>query len=200
MQSESENVPGSRAPSRTVITEPDYGRPLKPIAELLTDADFPQSALGEHVDIGGYTGVVTQIVKESLRVRSQDGTTKSFNAHGLRRIYGPVVRPEPPPLPPPSTTSARHTPVPSPWAEEPAPPPAAPKVEPVVEPDFTKPVKKISEFVKRPDYPQCVLGEHVEIAGYSGVVIQIVNRSLKVRAPAEITRSYNADALRRLYG
>jgi hypothetical protein len=44
-----------------------------------------------------------------------------------------------------------------------------------------------------------VLGEHVEIGDYTGVVVQIVNRSLKVRSRAETTRSYNADALKKLY-
>jgi hypothetical protein len=170
----------------------------RPIGELITDEDFPRSALGKLVDIGGYTGVVTDVVRESLKVRSPEGGTKSFNANGLRRIYGPVVRPEPQPTPSFSTFSP---PPPRERRAEPEPPPPAPKPEPVIiEPDFTKPVRKIGDLVKQPEYPQCVLGEHVEIAGYTGVVVQIVNRSLKVRAQSEITRSYNADALRRLYG
>jgi hypothetical protein len=178
------------------IEAPDYSRPLRAIAELLTIPDFPRSVLGEHVDIGGYVGVVTEIVNQSLRVRSPEGVTKSFNANGLRRIYGPTVPPpEPPRL---STSTTRSGPTSAPWEEAPAAPPP-PKIEPALEPDFTKPVKQISEFVKRSDYPRCTLGEHVEIAGYVGVVVQIVNRSLKVRAATEVTRSYNADALRRLY-
>ena len=163
--------------------------------------DFPQSALGEFVDIGGYTGVVVEIVNQSLKVRSPERVTKSFNVNGLRRIYGPVIHPDPMPMRPPEPPRA---PVPAPFKRRvPAPSPSAPpppvKVEPTVTPDFTKPVRKISDFVARPDYPQCVLGEHVEIGGYTGVVVQIISRSLKVRSTAEITRSYNADALRKLH-
>jgi hypothetical protein len=199
MQIEPENLGGkAQPPSGPMdLDNPDFNRPAKLVAELIVMPDFPRSALGELVDIGGYTGVVVDIVRESLKVRSQEGATKSFNVNGLRRIYGP--RPEPPPIPaepsqaPPPREPARRS-VPS----RPAPVPVV-REEPKVEPDFSKPVKKISEFVKRTDYPQCALGEHVEVAGFTGVVVQIVNRSLKVRSSGEITRSYNADALRRLY-
>jgi hypothetical protein len=203
MQTEPDNLDEAPQPARprTVITDPDFTRPLKPVAELLTVPDFPKSALGENVDIGGYTGVVVEIVNQSLKVRSQEGVTKSFNVNGLRRIYGPVIRPDPIPEPPPEPPRA---PVPSVprrvfASEAPPPPPPPPRAEPVVEPDFTKRVKKISEFIGRTDYPRCLLGEHIEIGGYTGVVVQIVGRSLKVRSPAEITRSYNADALRKLH-
>jgi hypothetical protein len=49
------------------------------------------------------------------------------------------------------------------------------------------------------DYPQSLLGEHIQVGDYVGVVVQIINRSLKVRSQAETTRSYNADALRKLH-
>ena len=183
-------------PSRkTADGEPDFDRPLKNISELLTVPDFPQSALGEHVDIGGYTGVVVDIVRQSLKVRSREGTTKSFNANGLRRIYGPPIRPEP-----------FHEEIPDPVAAAPvvaAPNPAAPALPPPpaqLEPDFTRPVKKIEDLVSQPDYPQSLLSEHIQIADYTGVVVQIVMRSLKVRSSAGATRSYNADALKKLYG
>src|SRR4029079_826827 len=71
----------SAAPSRMVITEPDFNRPVKAIGDLLANPEFPKSALGEFVDIGGYTGVVIEIVKESLKVKSPEGATKSFNAN-----------------------------------------------------------------------------------------------------------------------
>jgi hypothetical protein len=71
---------------------------------------------------------------------------------------------------------------------------------PMIEPDFSKPIKKITDLVRQPGFPQSALGEHVEIAGYTGVVVQIVNRSLKVRSQTETTRSYNGDALKKLYG
>jgi hypothetical protein len=168
----------------------DFSAPVKPIAELVVHPGFPKSALGEHVDIGGYTGVVVELVKDSLKVRSSEGTTRSFNAHGLRRIYGPAARPEPVE----QTSPVRNNP-PSP--EE---PPPAPEREVVAEPDFTKPVRKIADFVNRPDFPASTLGKHIEIGGYTGVVVDIVNRSLKVRSQAETTRSYNADVLRKLHG
>jgi hypothetical protein len=162
--------------------EPDFSRSVKPIADLVDLPDFPRCALGEHVDIGGYTGVIMAIVNKSLKVRSLEGRTKSFNAGGLRRIYG---RPAAPPAVPALQT--------------PESPSLVSKPAPTVAPDFSKPLKPIGAFVQRPDYPQCVLGEHIEIGGYAGVVVQIVNRSLKVRSQAETTRSYNADALRRLH-
>ena len=204
MESEPDKPPGSPESSGDRLNPNDlaFDRPCRPIAELLETPDFPRSALGEFVDIGGYTGVVTDIVNQSLKVKSPEGGTKSFNANGLRRIYGPrpalpesalpeISRepPPPPPAPSRSRSEARRAP------EEPvsAPKPAA------IEPDFSKPVKNIAELVSHPEYPDCVLGEHVEISGYTGVVVQIINRSLKVRSPAEITRSYNADALRKIY-
>src|SRR4051812_3132148 len=85
----------SPAPHRTAVTEPDFTRPLKPIGQLVEDPEFPKSALGEFVDIGGYTGVVVEIVNHSVKVKSPEGVTKSFNANGLRRIYGPALRPDP---------------------------------------------------------------------------------------------------------
>lgn len=201
MQSEADNQPGHPPPAGSGPVTPDFTRPLRPVTELLTDDSFPKNALGEFLDIGGYTGVVVEIVSHSLRVRSPEGVTKSFNVNGLKRIYGPRVLPEPLPVPsydrPPAS---RPAPAPRPASASAAPVAPAVQKEKLLEPDFTKPVRNIHEFVRRPDYPQCVLGEHIEISGYTGVVVQIVNRSLKVRSPAETTRSYNADALRRLFG
>jgi hypothetical protein len=161
---------------------------VKQIAELVNSEDFPRCALGALVDIGGYTGVVAEIVNQSLKVRSSEGQTKSFNAGGLRRIYGR-------PVPPPPVPRREMVEAPA----EPSVPARLPE-EPTIEPDFTKPVRPMSDFVKQADYPRCILREHVQIADYSGVVVQIVNRSLKVRSMAGATRSYNADALRRLHG
>ncbi len=190
MPSDSDSTSSKSSVPPKADASPDYHQPLLPIAEVLIDPGFPKSALGKFVDIGGYTGVVVELVKESLKVRSAEGITKGFNANGLRRIYGPVVRPDPPPPLPESPAPVRES--------RPAPPPVF-KVEPTIEPDFGKPVVKIAEFIGRSDYPKCLLGAHVEIGDYVGVVIQIVNRSLKVRSQAETTRSYNADALRKLY-
>jgi hypothetical protein len=173
---------------RLAIEQPNFSSPVKPISELVTHSDFPKSALGEHVDIGGYTGVIVELVKDSLKVRSAEGVTRSFNSHGLRRIYGPALRPDPINEEPISRADQEQNP------EGPSP-----ESNVVTEPDFSKPVRNIAEFVGRQDFPRSTLGEHVEIAGYTGVVVEIVNRSLKVRSPAEITRSYNADVLRKLH-
>jgi hypothetical protein len=193
MQSDSPDPGDSPAQEPTVRASPEPSRSPIPIADLLVKPDFPKSALGQFVDIGGYAGTVVDIVNQSLKVKSPEGITKSFNAHGLRRIYGPVIRAEPPPEAPLPSPSAR------PAFERELPAAVLPSVPPPIEPDFSRPVRKIGEFVRRPDYPQCLLSEHVQIAGYTGVVVQIVNKSLKVRSQAEITRSYNADALRRLH-
>jgi hypothetical protein len=136
---------------------------------------------------------VVNVVHQSLKIRAPDGTTTSYNAAGLRKLYGPRVVPEP-------VDSSWMTRSPEPPKPETPVPLPAPKREIITEPDFNKPVRKIGELVGRPDYPKCAYGEHVEIGGYVGVVVEIVNRSLRVRSKAETTRSYNADALRRLYG
>ncbi len=169
--------------------QPDFSRPLKPLAELVADPDFPHSALGEFTDIGGYIGVVVQVVKQSIKVRSPEGITRSFNANRLRTIYGPA--PKPPTMPEPRPSSS--------LAEQEPSVPSTPQSPPAIEPDFTKPVRPIAELAAQSDFPQCALGEHIEIGDYRGVVVQIVNRSLKVRSQAELTRSYNADALRKLH-
>ena len=46
------------AETESVILAPNFDRPLTPIADLVASPDFPQCALGEFVNIGGYTGVV----------------------------------------------------------------------------------------------------------------------------------------------
>jgi hypothetical protein len=176
-----------------VAPEPEKGAepPVRIIAEFIAEPDFPRNTLGQVVDIGGYVGEVVNVVNQSVKVRSAEGITKSFNAGGLRKLYGPRVLPEeipPPPVEPPK-------PRPQERIEKPTPP-----REVIEQPDFSKPIRKIEEFTGRADYPRCVFGEHVEIAGYAGVVVEIVNRSLKVRSQAETMRSYNADVLRKLHG
>ena len=165
------------------------GRP-QPIAELLNDPDFPRSAIGKLVDIGGSAGTVVDVVKHSLKVRDRDGTALSYNVHVLRKLYGP---------PPPELERE------SPRAEPPPPPPPPPakpvvKREVITDPDFETQVQAVENFVNRPDFPKCAYGLHLDFRGYVGVVVEIVNRSLKVRSREGATRSYNADGLRRLYG
>lgn len=176
------------------MIEPNFNAPVQPIAELVVQPDFPRSAIGAHVDIGGYTGVVVDVVNVSLRVRTPDGVTKGFNANNLKRIYGPVEKPEIPetiyPPPPPPRSSSREPALRSP------PPPR----QLITEPNFDAEVKDISTLVHKIDFPRCAFGQHVQIADYTGVVVEIVGESLKVRSKEDVTRSYNAPVLRRLYG
>ena len=165
----------------------------KPIAEFAGRADFPRCAVGEFVDIGGFAGILVEIVNQSIKVKSSEGITQSFNFNRIRTIYGPAQRPEPMEV---SPVRERSKPV----EKEVASAPPAPKREFIEEPDFSAPVKPITEFAGRADFPKCVYGAHIEIAGYPGVVVEIVNQSVKVRSVQGVTRSYNAPGLRKLYG
>jgi hypothetical protein len=168
------------------MKEPNPDLPINPISELVSDPDFPNSALGKKVDIKGYIGVVVGVVKNSIKVHSSEGNTVSYNFNALRRLYSPRV--EPAELPP-----------------EPAPPsPPAPKPEPkrnvILEPNFNSPVLPIESLVHRPEFPGCALGVFVDLHGFAGVVVELVGRSLKVRSREGATHSYNADGLRKIYG
>lgn len=66
--------------------------------------------------------------------------------------------------------------------------------------DTAQSPRSIRDFVGREDFPRCVLGETVDIGGRVGVVVQIVNQSLKVKPPEGPIQSFNAQALRKLYG
>jgi hypothetical protein len=65
-----------------------------PIAEFAGLADFPECALGQLIDIGGFSGVLVNIVNQSIKVRSAEGRTQSFNTYRLRVLYGPGIPPE----------------------------------------------------------------------------------------------------------
>jgi hypothetical protein len=187
----------SHEPSKN-IGQPGVGENPVPIAEFAGRPDFPECVRNRSVDIGGFRGVVIDIVNNSLKVRDEEDFTRSFNLHALRRLHGP--RPEPPPAVPERTEEAprpRHVFKPRAQAPQPVVKEAARKV--LAEPDFATPVRQIDEFTGRSDFPECTLGQHVEINGYTGVVIEIVKRSLKVRSEQEVTRSYNADVLRKLH-
>jgi hypothetical protein len=164
-----------------VMTNPKLDSP-QPVFELVSDPDFPNSAVGKTVDIKGYTGVVVGIVKNSIKVRSAEGNTVSYNFHTLRKLYGPRQAPAEAPAPP---------------AEPEAPPP--PKRDIILEPDFRAPLVPIESIVHREDFPRCAFGAHVDLHGYSGVVIELVGHSLKIRSPEGATRSYNGDGLRKIY-
>jgi hypothetical protein len=166
------------------------------ISEFVAQNDFPECTRGKLVNIGGYTGVVVDIVGNSLKVKSPEETTKSFNFHTLRKLYAP--REEIKPMP------AQSYPEPSIYrpkavAKVEAEPEPEPPRNVIENPDFTKAVRPIQEFTGRVDYPKCTFGEYVDVGGYKGVVVEIVKGSLKVRSPEEIIRSYNSEALRKLY-
>jgi hypothetical protein len=187
-----ESAPTSE--KRDVIAEPNFNKPLTSIADFVSRPDYPECLLGEHVDIGGYAGVVVAIVKHSIKVRSSEGATCSFNCFGLRRIHGPP--PEQPPLmvtPPPFSTDR------SVGDDESAKPTDAPR-EIIEEPNFEQPIVPIADLVRGPDYPKCTFGRHVNIGGYAGVVVEIVNQSLRVRSQQGTSRNYNARVLRNLHG
>ena len=180
-------------PERAIIPEPDFRKPMRPVAELAVLPDFPQSTLGEFLDMGGYTGVAVEIVNQSLKVRSQEGATRSFNIPGLRRRYTPAA--------PPQTVDSIQE------GRRATPPGTSEKVplgtsqeEVITQPDFDQEVKPIRAFAGRRDFPGCALGELVDVRGYSGVVVQIVDESVKVRSPEGETRTYDAEVLRKLYG
>lgn len=195
-ESPAENTRPAQDPG--VQSGPDFSASPRPIAEFASQPDFPRCALGAYVDIGGYAGVVADIVNNSIKVRAPDGISQSFNFHRLRTIYGPPApRPEPLPADPTPEPPRERRPA------EGAPPPAArsaPKREIITDPDFCQPVKPIRELAGRPDFPKCAYGLHVEIAGYTGVVVELVNQSLKVLSPDGVTRSFNGPALRKLHG
>ena len=168
------------------MTEPKSDLLAKPISDLVADPDFPNCSVGQRVDIKGYTGVVVEVVKNSIKVRSAEGTTMSYNFHTLRKLYGP-----------------RITPVEAPSEPAPASSPASqPKAERKViqEPNFHAPLVPIESLVKLPDFPGCAFGVFIDFHGYTGVVVELVGHSLKVRSREGATHSYNADGLRKIYG
>jgi hypothetical protein len=163
----------------TTMTNPKPELPVRPISELVADPEFPASAVGARVNIKGFIGVVAGVVNNSLKVRSAEGNTVSYNFHALRRLYGPPT-PEPAPASPP---------VPEPQARGPV----------IPEPDFNAPLVPIEALAQKADFPACALGIFVDLHGFTGVVVQLVGRSLKVRSREGSTCSYNADGLRRVY-
>jgi hypothetical protein len=76
-------------PTRMAITEPNFSGTPQPIGEFTVRADFPQCTRGVYVDIRGFAGVVVDIVNQSIKVRSPDGITQSFNANRLKTLYAP---------------------------------------------------------------------------------------------------------------
>jgi hypothetical protein len=89
----------------------------------------------------------------------------------------------------------------SPTIHEPVPatsPPPAPTLTEITGPDFSGTPRSIEEFAVRTDFPQCALGVYVDIRGFAGVVVEIVNQSIKVRSSEGITQRFNSYRLRTL--
>jgi hypothetical protein len=162
------------------MPDPKPDHLVRLISEVVAEPDFPNSAVGQTVDIKSFVGVVVGVVKNSIKIRSAEGNTVSYNFHALRRLYGPRTEPEAAPASPP-----------------PAEPQANRKV--ILEPNFNSPLVPIESLVHRPDFPACALGLFVELTGYTGVVVELVGHSLKIRSREGSTRSYNADGLRKIY-
>ena len=182
-------------PARSVITEPDFSGTPQPIGALAGQGDFPQCALGVFIDIQGFAGVVVEIVGQSIKVRPPEGITQRFNANRLRTLYAPTIRPEPAAMPRIADLPARVT-APKPAQAE----PEAPARVYIVDPDFSSPVRVINDYASQSEFPRCAYGKHVDILGYTGVVVEILKGSLKIQSPTGITRSYNAEVLRKVYG
>jgi hypothetical protein len=130
--------------------------------------------------------MVVGVVKNSIKVRSAEGNTVSYNFHALRRLYGPRKAPVEAPAeqaPPSSLVSQPQA-----------------KREVIVEPNFRSPLVPIESLVRRPDFPGCALGVFIDLHGFSGVVVELVGGSLKIRSREGPTRSYNGDGLRKIYG
>ncbi|MEO8429254.1 MAG: hypothetical protein ABI651_19360 [Verrucomicrobiota bacterium] len=180
-------------PTRMTSTEPNFTGTPQPISEFTCRADFPQCTRGVYVDIRGFAGVVVDIVNQSIKVRSPEGITQSFNANRLKTLYAPPDRSEPAPM----TISIER---PKPIAEPARPKPVEPPRVYIAAPDFTAPVLPINDYAGRPDFPKCAYGKHVDIVGYTGVVVEIVKGSLKIQSATGATRSYNSDVLKKLYG
>ncbi len=189
------------AAAKRVITEPDFSGEPVPIGQWTERENFPQCALGAYVSIHGFAGVIVEIISQSIRVMAPDGKSQRFNAYRLKTLFAPPDRSRP--SSPPPSESPKPVAAPRPAATEDAEDEAEPVVPErvfIAKPDFTQPVRAIRTFASQPDFPKCAYGKHVEIPGYAGVVVEIVKGSLKVRSEQGTTRSFNADALKRLYG
>ena len=185
------------------VTPTDTTSSPRSIRDFVGREDFPRCVLGETVDIGGRVGVVVQIVNQSLKVKPPEGPIQSFNAQALRKLYGTTERPPVEPVAPPTAESyERPKPIRQPRVTEvveQAPAEVVPRVF-IAEPDFSQPVKPITEFIDREDFPKCAYGQHVEIGEFAGVVVELVKQSLKIRDANGYLRSYNGPVLRKLYG
>jgi hypothetical protein len=172
-----------------IIANPDFSGPAAPISEWVARPDFPRCALGAFVSIHGFTGVVVEIMGASFRVVSEEGVKQRFNGDRLRSLFAPRDRTKP-------KAAARRAP-------SVKPPPAAEEVpvrNHITDPDFTAPVRPIVDYANQPDFPACAFGKHIELPDYTGVVVEIVNDSLRVQAAGGGIRRFNGAVLKKLFG
>lgn len=208
MSSNSSDSPVESPTSAPVPGEPDFSRAVRPIRDFVGRADFPECILGEYVDISGYEGVVVAIVKHSIKVKPPEGLTQSFNVNRLRTLFVPPVPIEAQPSAPARAVDAESSPRATARRRQDPELDAAPSVqiapapvrEVIEEPDFTKPVVQIRDLVGREDFPKCAFGEQVEINGFTGVVVEIVKQSLRVRSSDGYLQSFNGPILKKLHG
>jgi hypothetical protein len=198
MQSPETTVPENEAtppaPARTGAIVPDFSGPAVPIGQLTELPDWPRCALGTHVSIHGFEGVVMEIINQSIRVVSADRISQRFNANRLKMLFAPPDRSW---TPPPSESPK---PVAPPEVAPDEPEAELPQRVYIAEPDFSEPIRAIRTYASEAEFPQCAYGKHVDISGYEGVVVEIVGGSLKVQALEGHIRSYNAVVLKKLYG
>ena len=77
--------------------------------------------------------------------------------------------------------------------------PPAPVRTVITKPDYSEEPQPISRFTTRADYPGCLHGVHIDIRGFAGVVVEIVNQSIRVLSPEGILQSFNFNRLKTLH-
>ena len=77
--------------------------------------------------------------------------------------------------------------------------PAAPACKAIIEPDFSGTPQPIGQWAERAGFPQCALGVYVSIHGFAGVVVEIINHSIKVQSPDGAVQRFNGNRLKTLF-
>lgn len=219
MQSPESSETGSAAtpsaPEGKVAITPDFSVPAIPIGQFTERPDWPRGALGAHVSIHGFEGVVVEVINHSIRVISAERITQRFNAARLKTLFAPMDRSRPEPSPaeeerpqsvepvaptaPIATSSPVAPPIPVSRAAM-APAALPPTQSRITRPDFTAPVRAIRTYAGERDFPECAYGKHVDIRGFSGVVVEIEGGVLKIQAADGTLRTFIASNLRKVYG
>ncbi len=204
MQSNETSVPGRDTPffptPKREAPILDFTGTSVPIGEMTERTDWPQCSLGLFVSINGFDGIVTDIIGHSIKVIAADKTTQRFNAGRLRTLFAPPERTKPAAIPQTTrldeiskTLISEETIVEESRVVRPV-------RERILEPDFVAPLRPIRQYATQLDFPKCAFGKHVDIRGYSGVVVEIVDGSLKVQTKEGNVRSFNGAMLRKIYG